>query len=78
MTDDILQSAQEATRLPVEEKEGLIQSHIMSRGELNRSEQANILAAEEWVFKRARDVTQTDFLNALHQCMFERVWSWAE
>lgn len=77
MTNDIFQSAQDATLLSVEEKEGLIQSHIMSRGELNRSEQANILAAEEWVFKRDRDVTQIDFLNALHQRMFGRVWNWA-
>ena len=33
--------------------------------------------AEEWVFKRDRDVTQIDFVNALHQRMFGRVWNWA-
>lgn len=77
MKNDIFQSAQDATLLSLEEKEGLIPSHIMSRGELNRSEQANILVAEEWVFKRDCDVTQIDFLNVLHQRMFGRVWNWA-
>ena len=77
MTNDIFQSAQDATLLSIEKKEGLIQSHITSRGELNRSEQANILEAEEWVFKRDRDVAQINFLNGLHQRMFGRVWNWA-
>lgn len=77
MTNDIFQSAQDATLLSIEEKEGLIQSHITSRGELNRSEQANIIEAEGWVFKRDRDVTQINFLNGLHQRMFGRVWNWA-
>ncbi len=70
MTNDIFQSAQDATLLSLEEKEGLIPSHIMSRGELNRSEQANILVAEEWVFKRDRDVTQIDFfLHCINACL---------
>ena len=47
------------------------------RAELNEAEQANILAAEEWAFKRARNVLDIDFLKELHKRMFGRVWIWA-
>ena len=77
MTNDIFQHAPNATILSLDEKEGMIQPHILSRDELNRAEQANILEAYEWVLTRNRDVTQVQFLNMLHQRMFGRVWIWA-
>ena len=57
MTNDSFQHAPNATILSLDEKEGLIQPHILSRDELNHAEQTNILEAYEWVLMRDRDVT---------------------
>jgi fido (protein-threonine AMPylation protein) len=78
MSDDFLVKHDDAsTPLSVEELEGLIPSYITLRSELNEAEQANILEAEEWAFKRKRDVLSEKFLNDLHKRMFGRVWKWA-
>ena len=77
MTDPLLEQDNAATPLSEEEKEGLIPSYITLRGELNEAEQANIFAAEEWAFKRKRDVLDERFLNNLHKRMYGRVWRWA-
>ncbi|MCU7829156.1 MAG: mobile mystery protein B [Candidatus Thiodiazotropha sp. (ex Myrtea sp. 'scaly one' KF741663)] len=78
MSDDFLVEHDDAsTPLSAEELEGLIPSYITLRSELNEAEQANILEAEEWAFKRKRDVLSEKFLNDLHKRMFERVWKWA-
>ncbi|MES9980937.1 MAG: mobile mystery protein B [Candidatus Thiodiazotropha sp. 6PLUC6] len=78
MSDDFLAEHDDAsTPLSAEELEGLIPSYITLRSELNEAEQANILEAEEWAFKRKRDVLSEKFLNDLHKRMFGRVWKWA-
>ena len=65
------------TPLSDDEREGLIPSYITLRAELNEAEQANILEAEDWAFKRMRKVLSVDFLNNLHTRMFGNVWKWA-
>lgn len=75
--DPLLPENDGQTPLSEEEREGLIPSYITLRAELNEAEQANILAAEEWAFKRARNVLDIDFLKELHKRMFGRVWIWA-
>lgn len=77
MTDPLFEQDDAATPLSEEEKEGLIPSYITLRGDLNEAEQANILEAEEWAFKRKRDVLDERFLNNLHKRMYGRVWRWA-
>ena len=77
MTDSLFEQDDAATPLSEEEKEGLIPSYIALRGELNEAEQANILEAEEWAFKRKRDVLDERFLDKLHKQMYSRVWRWA-
>ncbi|MES9990649.1 MAG: hypothetical protein ABW098_01770 [Candidatus Thiodiazotropha sp.] len=75
MSDDYLVEHDDAsTPLSAEELEGLIPSYITLRSELNEAEQANILEAEEWAFRRKRVVLSEKFLNDLHKRMFGRVW----
>ena len=77
MIDPLLPENDGQTPLSEEEREGLIPSYITLRAELNEAEQANILEAEEWAFKRKHTVLNIDFLNELHKRMFGRVWNWA-
>ena len=65
------------TSLSDEEREGLLPSYITLRAELNEAEQANILDAENWVFKRTRNILDVSTLNELHRRMFGNVWNWA-
>lgn len=65
------------TPLTDEEREDLIPSYITLRSELNEAEQANILEAQEWAFKRKRNVLNEKFLNDLHKRMYGNVWRWA-
>ncbi|MDH3379777.1 MAG: hypothetical protein OEQ39_22870 [Gammaproteobacteria bacterium] len=65
------------TPLTDEEREDLIPSYIALRSELNEAEQANILKAQEWAFKRKRNVLNEKFLNDLHKRMYGNVWRWA-
>lgn len=74
---DIFQQDDSATQLDEYEKEDLIPTYISTRRELNRAEQDNILAAEDWAFRRRRDVLSAKFLKSLHQRMFGDVWKWA-
>ena len=62
------------TPLTDEEREDLIPSYITLRSELNEAEQANILEAQEWAFKRKRNVLNEKFLNDLHKHMYGNVW----
>ena len=64
------------TPLTGEEHEDLIPSYITLRSELNEAEQANILEAQEWAFKRKRNVLNEKFLNDLHKHMYGNVWRW--
>ncbi len=77
MSDKLVPREDGATPLTGEEREGLKLSYITNRAELNAAEQANILQAEAWAFKRKNNVLNRDFLNDLHQRMFGNVWKWA-
>jgi hypothetical protein len=47
-----LDEPEDATPLTPEERDGLIPSHVMLRGELNELEQQNILEADIWALSR--------------------------
>ncbi len=67
----------DATPLTVEERNGLIPTHIALRSELNELEQRNIAEADRWAFARRRNVLDEAFLRGLHRRMFNHVWKWA-
>jgi len=68
----------DATPLEPEERQGLRQSWITTRADLNLAEQANIDAATAWARRRRhRDLLAEPFLRALHKRMFGAVWAWA-
>jgi Fic-DOC domain mobile mystery protein B len=68
----------EATHLDPDEAQGLIPSHIATRGQLNEWEQQNILEGERWAFGRKHgDLLSLEFLKQLHRRMFGRTWKWA-
>jgi Fic-DOC domain mobile mystery protein B len=69
-----------ATPIDADEAEGLLASHISTRGELDELEEVNIQAGLEWARRRllrGEDVLTERFLYALHKRMFGAVWSWA-
>lgn len=72
-----------ATPLDPDETEGLLQPHVMTRGELDELEEENIQLGLEWAMrvavlgrKRVDGLTEA-FLYELHQRMFGEVWAWA-
>lgn len=74
---DLLAPDDGETPLEPEELEDLIPSHITLRSELNEAEQAGIVGADDWAFRRIRDVLDEKFLTGLHKRMFGKVWKWA-
>lgn len=67
-----------ATPLDADEAQGLIPTHIGTIAQLNEWEQANILHAEGWLFRRKRsDVLTEAFVRRLHREMFSETWEWA-
>ena len=67
-----------ATPLEPQEERGLLLTHITTRGELNRWEQDNILAAMDWLeATKPTDILNERFICELHKRMFRRVWAWA-
>jgi Fic-DOC domain mobile mystery protein B len=67
-----------ATPLSAEERNDLIPGHVTLRSELNELEQAGILAADVWVFRRLpRNILDERFIERLHRRMFGDVWRWA-
>ncbi len=72
-----------ATPIDPDEAEGLLHSHVATRGELNELEEANLQIGLEWAMRRAitssrrAEVLSEEFLYALHERMFGEVWNWA-
>lgn len=67
-----------ASPLDPDEAKGLIPSHITKKSELDLLEQANILDAYDWAFrKKHKNILGEDFLFMLHKRMFQNVWKWA-
>lgn len=67
-----------ATPLDPDEIEGLIPRHITLKRELDEYEQANILAAQAWVEKRAiKNLLSEEYIRKLHKRMLNKTWKWA-
>ncbi len=68
------------TPLDEEEKEDLIPT-ILTRADLDRFEQENIIEARKWVMQKSvlarQNVFTERFLVNLHKRMFGQVWKWA-
>lgn len=78
---DLFQEPEDATPLEPGEREGLLQSWITHRSDLNEAEQENIIKGAAWARGgRARKLTNLlniGFALALHKRMFGEVWKWA-
>lgn len=66
-----------ATPLDPDEAEGLLPSHIRTRGELNIWEQENILVASAWVQRTRAEALDEATIRELHRRMFSETWAWA-
>lgn len=75
---DLFDEPDDATPLEPEEREGLLQTWVTYRSELNEAEQANITAGAAWAHRqRRRDILTDAFIKQLHSKMFGDVWAWA-
>jgi Fic-DOC domain mobile mystery protein B len=78
---DLFQEPEDATPITPEEREGLLQSWITHRRDLNEAEQDNILDGAAWARarrgRRPLDLLSVDFARTLHEHMFGDVWRWA-
>lgn len=78
---DLFQEPEDATPLEPQEREGLLQSWITHRKDLNEAEQENILEGAAWARGRRRlpldRMLSVDFMQTLHKRMFGDVWQWA-
>ena len=67
-----------ATPIDPDEIDGLLLTHITTRGELDRWEQDNIVEALAWLDKaKPTDILNEQFIKKLHNRMFCNVWKWA-
>ena len=65
-----------------EEEKGHLIPTVLTREDLDRFEQENILEARRWVMRKSvlaskRDIFTEKFILNLHKRMFGRVWKWA-
>jgi Fic-DOC domain mobile mystery protein B len=78
---DLFQEPDDATPLEPHEREGLLQTWITHRSDLNEAEQENIVAGAAWARGRRRlpleKMLTEDFMRTLHKRMFGDVWRWA-
>jgi Fic-DOC domain mobile mystery protein B len=75
---DFFAQPDDATPLDAEEREGLAQTWITTRADLNEAEQANIDDAVAWTSRRRdTEILTEGFVFELHKRMFGDVWSWA-
>ncbi|CAN7633860.1 mobile mystery protein B [Rhizobium sp. LjRoot258] len=78
---DLFQEPEDATPLEPHEREGLLQTWITHRRDLNEAEQENIVEGTAWARGRRRvsleRMLSDDFVRTLHKRMFGDVWKWA-
>lgn len=75
---DLFDEPDDATPLEPEERDGLLQSWVTTRADLNEAEQASIDKGAAWARRRrGRDMLSEDFVRRLHKRMFGEVWAWA-
>ena len=65
------------TPLSPDDREGLLQSHIATRDDLNDAEQRNIAKALRRRAPTVDMLLDDKYLRDLHAAMFGEVWSWA-
>lgn len=74
----MIEYADGATPLDPDESEGLLLTHITTRGELDRWESDNIAEADRWLSRtRKKSFLNEDFICLLHKKMYGNVWAWA-
>jgi Fic-DOC domain mobile mystery protein B len=78
---DLFQEPDDATPLDPGQRDGLLQTWIANRDDLNEAEQENIVKGAAWA-RRRRDGKPVDLLNdeyarTLHKQMFGDVCKWA-
>ncbi len=67
-----------ATPLDPDERQGLLYDHVITRGELDELEQANIEQGIVWAMRQRRaDIFDDAFIRRLHKRLFGDVWAWA-
>src|ERR1700761_9773002 len=70
-----------ATPLSEDDVRGLEIESIVTQGELNEAEAANIIHGQEWALRSRTatlsDMLSDDYLQRLHIEMFGAVWKWA-
>jgi Fic-DOC domain mobile mystery protein B len=78
---DLFQEPDDATPLESAERDGLLQSWITNRSDLNEAEQENIVKGASWARRRRglkpADLLNDEFARTLHKQMFGDVWKWA-
>ena len=78
---DLFQEPPDATELSPAERDGLLQTWITTRAELNKAEEQNILDGANWARRRrgveVADLLTDEFSKSLHKQIFGDVWSWA-
>ncbi|UGY30434.1 mobile mystery protein B (plasmid) [Bradyrhizobium barranii subsp. apii] len=78
---DLFQEPDDATPLTPAERDGLRQSWITHRRDLNEAEQENIVQGAAWARRRrgltAPHLLDDGFARRLHGRMFGDVWEWA-
>ncbi|MCY3877882.1 MAG: mobile mystery protein B [Rhodobacteraceae bacterium] len=76
--NNLFEEPADATPPELKECEGLLQTWVTYRQDLNEAEQKNIAAGTVWA-KRAcrRDLLTEEFLLQLHKRLFGEVWAWA-
>lgn len=79
--NDPLAQPEHATPLTPDERDGLLQSWITHRRDLNEAEEENILRGAVWARRRRNrrpaELLDETFVLVLNRQMFGRVWSWA-
>jgi Fic-DOC domain mobile mystery protein B len=74
----MIEYADGATPLDYNELNGLLPTHITTRGELDFLEMENIKQAIMWSEKlKTTDILNIEFICKLHNKMFSNVWKWA-
>ena len=78
---DLFQESDDATPLEPGERDGLLQTWITHRHDLNEAEQENIVNGAAWARRRRGlktvDLLNDEFARTLHKRMFGDVWKWA-
>jgi Fic-DOC domain mobile mystery protein B len=77
---DLFQEPDDATPLDPAQREGLLQTWVTIRKDLNEAEEENIVKGAAWARRRrgkAIDLLNDDYVKTLHKQMFGEVWKWA-